>query len=197
MNPLPHGAWLDSAAARAIGPVEIVCAPVWGNFKELGVAVMFVGLAVLLTQCLVVCDLGGRAAGLAVFMPCLPLAYVLALMGLALMRYDELRDRLLLGQRGIALWSPGPAIVILWAELGETWHRMPLRRDDGQPLSVVLERRGTQLAITAAFAEYHKVVLRVLEELALRTRISAGEKPSPSDAITPAERSVVEPGETP
>jgi hypothetical protein len=195
--------WLDSEAARVIGPVELVCAPTSGNWREPGVLLMSFGATLALALgFILVCLAAAGTIDALLLLPWLPLVVlvccVLLLLGLALVRYDDLRERLLLGRRGLALWSPGPALVILWDDLGTIWQRVPTALDDGQPLSVVLERNGRQrLAITAFFAGHHRISLRVLEELARRTRTLGAETArlaAGSGAVTPAEHGLAEPG---
>jgi hypothetical protein len=126
----------------------------------------------------------------------------LLLLGFVMVRsLRQLRVRLLLGARGLARWSADESLVVLWDDLGTVWRRVSHLMNEGDPLAVVLEHQdGTRLAITAFFADFHQASLRVLEELASRTGSKDGETCQPgvtSDAITTAERGVVEPGETP
>jgi hypothetical protein len=112
---------------------------------------------------------------------------------------ERLRQRLLLGAQGIALWTPDLSSVVFWDELGTVWRRVRPQGLTRQPLTVVLEHtNGTRLAITTFFADHHQVALRVLEELDRRT--GSREEPlcpgEASEAITPAEHRVSEPGET-
>src|SRR5262249_26465539 len=97
-------------------------------------------------------------------------AWLLPVLLVVIVGFGRLRVRLLLGVRGIARWSPCRSSVVLWDELGTVWRRAGPAVTGGNPLAVVLERQdGTRLPITAFFADYHQVTLRVLEELARRT----------------------------
>jgi hypothetical protein len=206
MNPLPHGPWLDSPAAHAIGSVEKVLVPAAGEAWAVGccAGLLAVALPFPLVAFLAVYVFGGAPPGgerpLAI-LDLFLVAWLLPVLLVMIVGFRRLRVRLLLGARGIARWTPGQSLVVLWDELGTIWWRVGPAMSEKNPLAVVLERQdGTQFPITAFFADYHQVALRVLEELARRTGGNDGATPQPavtSESITPAERGVIEPGETP
>jgi hypothetical protein len=179
--------------------VEKVCAPTQGSWSDL--AALGCGPPVLLGLFTVPVwpdMLGVRLVDVA---GCVALlAWAAVLLAVAAFPLGSLRKRLLLGRHGIALWMPGQSHIVRWDDLGTVWHRVPAPLAEGQPLTVVLEHTsGTRLEITPAFTDHHQVALRVLEELERRagTRDSSPpQRRTTSDAITPAERGVIEPGET-
>jgi hypothetical protein len=201
-TPLPQGPWIDSAAAQGIGPLERVCAPGWAEVNRVVAVVLIVFLLLpiplaLLTffACLALFGAGvHHPEGIWVlfFVIWIGTALAVLLQGLA-----KLRERLLLGARGIALWSEAGSIVVPWGALGTAWRRVPAIFGSAGALSVILEHAdGRQLAITGLFAEHHIVALRVLEELARRQpERDPGMPPldSPSEGIKPAQRDITEP----
>jgi hypothetical protein len=171
---VPAGPCLDSDAARAIGPIELVCAP--QQFEVIRVAghtllaflVVPVSLGFLLLMVfneLAVAGFVQPELGWALFF----VGWAMVVLWFLFSGLRRLRQRLLLGERGIALWSPGGARVVLWEELGWIWRRVPSREHLYRPLSVALEHSdGTRLAITRFFSNHHRIALRVLQELARR-----------------------------
>jgi len=130
-TPVPAGPWLDSDAARAIGPVEAVFEPGAQAVNAVcGAALTLAGIATvgfaLLTFARVTDDfhlpayLGGE------------LTYPWAACGLLLASWvyagwrvakfqTYSRWRLLLGREGFAEWTPRGSTVVFWVELGRTW----------------------------------------------------------------------------
>jgi hypothetical protein len=196
-------------AARAIGPVEKVCAPTRHERALVGWLALTIAALVPIPLGVLGLALGApigalltqRGAGvLFTNGACFLLLLVWPLLVLAVVWRDmaRLSHRLLLGAKGVALWTPKLSQVVLWDDLGTVWRRVPPAPEDPPSLCVVLERKGARLAITSFFADHHQVALRVLEELERRTRIREEQPSQPgtvSEAITPAERGVSEPGE--
>lgn len=187
--------WLTSDAALAIGPIQKVCAPTWGEWGR--VILALVGIALLplitLTLSLLCCaflspretSLEGLAGRLGVGW--LPVVLIFAFLG-----FTHLRQRLLLGERGIAHWRPYLTRVVLWEQLGSEWRCLPSR--EAGPLTLTLEHRnGARIVISDFFAEHHHVALRVLEEIARRGPEPKQERsPDASDKIKPAQRDIAE-----
>jgi hypothetical protein len=202
MSPLPQGPWLKSAAAHDIGPVERVCTPTRTHLVSLGCIVLFSTVAIEAGPCLYFNAFAAFAGSPMLGCTLLLVGLVIPVLAVAIFTAEDpgRGERLLLGQRGVALWSPDECHVVLWDDLGTVWRPVEDPAED-LPLSVVLERSdGTQLAITARFTDHHPVALRVLEELERRTGTKDSSPPQrgpASHAITPAERGVIEPGETP
>jgi hypothetical protein len=198
------GPWLDSAAARVIGPVEKVCAPTWAEVTN---AIWLTALAALLVPIplaiLTVCacnvlygrqsPLGGPQSMWVLFF----VAWIGIVLAVLVSGVNKLSARLLLGARGIARWSDRGDDIVLWEELGTVWRCVPGHPVSGEGLAVVLENSdGRELVINGFFADHHVVALRVLEELTRRQSGSESEKPpldSPSESIKPDQRDIAEP----
>jgi hypothetical protein len=196
-TPLPAGPWLDSVAAQSIGPLERVCAPAWGEVNRAVAIALLIFLLLPIPLALLTffacVALSGAGAGhpeviwIFFFVSWIGTALVFLWLGLA-----KLRERLLLGARGIALWTESVSTVIPWEDLGTAWRRRPAVAGSGA-LAVILEHAdGRHLPITVYFGEHHIVALRVLEELAKRLPEREPDKLRPSEGIKPAERGVRE-----
>lgn len=169
--------WRDSDAARTIGPLETVARP---SLRQSTAVLGWVAGILLLPGCaglfcLVPCHPIVRGPRVSLEVPLLPvwslvLAWLAVVVWIVLWARSRLRWRLLVGQRGIALWSPQRAIVARWDELGTVWHRSLL--DSGYPTEaeqLVLVRVGERLLITNYFAGHQRIIARVLAELHDRT----------------------------
>jgi hypothetical protein len=154
---LPLGPWLDSDAARAIGPVEMVCVP--RPQVRVGVWLLLVGL-VLLGVFLVPLLLtpGGspllNAALVVTFFAALVLVWWL---------FPRLSHRLLVGTQGMALWTRTGGTVVYWDALGNLWRLI----DDGSRWGrLVLESAdGRPFVVDWLFTDDDLARARVLEEL--------------------------------
>lgn len=197
MTPLPRGPWLRDA--EQIAPFLKVCDITYLHGNK--IAAFVVLLLVLTPICLVVlanatCAVLQPDAGFTLLCSfalagCL-LCFLAILVGLELGR-----ERLLLGERGIAVWLPWRTRVVLFDDLGTVWRYVPQPARADQPLVVVLEHSdGQRVEITPRFEDYLRVALRVLEELARRAP-ERDKKPRPegSDAIKSANRDITEPRE--
>jgi hypothetical protein len=200
MSPTPRRPWLDSAAARAIGPVERVCAPAWAEVAMIGwviVTVLAGGWFPLLGLFALFGYFFPEAISSTSALGCGGVICLALSAGLAFLGARHLRQRLLLGERGVALWAPARSRVVMWDELDTVRYRVWSDRQ-GRPFAVVLVRQdGVRLVITGFFADHHVVIQRILEELARRSGSPGGAMPptdSNTGAIIPAERRVSEPG---
>jgi hypothetical protein len=204
--PLPREPWLDCEPAKAIGPIERVHGPASRQFATVVWWVFVIGFApgCLGMFCLVPCAHPRWQP------PSTPpefsysiLALLFAWVALACWSIywgiRRLRWRLLVGQKGLALWEPGGATIVRWDDLGTLWHRSLI--DPGLPsdttASLVLVARDQRLIISRYFAAHELVIARVLGELHRRivSPVEWRKEPRPgpgSDGITPPERGVAE-----
>jgi hypothetical protein len=186
---------------QAIGPVEKVCAPgrrQWMMVAWVVASVTMVPFA-FLGFLYVICSRNqpgdDAPLWLCVYLGliCLPIILIVAFLGLY-----KLRERLLLGAHGIALWSPRLVKVVRWDDLGTVWRRIRDDETSGSELVVILERSdGTRLAITSFFVDHHVIALRVIEELARRVplpRSVPAHRDTATDAIKPGEHGLTETG---
>jgi hypothetical protein len=155
---VPRGPWSDRAEAeRVIGPVQqTLQAPAT---PPLLVAAFLGGLAVLL--CLV-----SGSWGLAVLGVVLGL---LACVSLASAWRPPPGDCLLVGERGLAEWRDSGATILLWDDLGITWHVLPAEFDEqaiGDPVAILLEHdNGTRLRLRKVYPGIQVVRKRVSDHL--------------------------------
>src|SRR5262249_46356740 len=123
-------------------------------------------------------------------------AWLLPVLGVLVLGLAPLRARLLLGRRGVAVWSPWWSRVVLWEELGSTWQSIPFSQEENRPPSGAREpRSGARLATPTFSADPPQVVWRALDELARRASERRPEALRPEGspgAIRPAERGITE-----
>jgi hypothetical protein len=201
MTNVPDGPWLNETAA--IGPILKVCPISSGASGMIAVLVLlFIFLNSVLLGFLGLATYAAEQPGLSFGLDILRVLVffwmVLCLKAIVCGIVDA-RKRLLLGERGIALWTPWRTRVIRFADLGTAWRCITPARD-GQPLTVVLEHaNGERVAINGEFEDHHRVALRVLAELERRSseRIPEPRQEGTSDAIKPAERDITEPRNQP
>jgi hypothetical protein len=198
--------WDISPVGRAIGPVVFVCAPRPTSHAVTygGALLLYVGgLLVLLAVILMVGPLT-RIIGL--WACSFPVLWGVCLALLMRAFLNRLKQRLILGQNGLALSTPLQMVFLRWDDLGTLWQVAPGDQASG---SVTLVRVGgrQRIAITPFFARSEEVAARVLTELARRLRsdrweVRAVPESRDSEAISPAERDIAEtqrdhPGENP
>jgi len=200
--------WFDSAAVRAIGPVQEVYRPparsYGGRLLVWFVAAVFaVGwLPLMVVLFLDPCSFGGPfpvkddwlgpipASVLCVFVP-VGLVVLLAVMTERFRR--ALAVRLLVGERGLVRWDPAGPVVVLWDDLGTVWVCRPV---PGDPTGVALcHVDGVRVEIDRTFADYELAVGRVLAEMARALdRTPAPRRPRrPPEGIRPDEPGIAEP----
>jgi hypothetical protein len=208
--PVPDGPWLDSDAARSIGPVLLVAAPSRRGRRTWLVRTCLVTFAGLLVGGLFAFLLGAflydQAYGDAnadprggIF-PFVVAASAFVMTGQYLHRQLlSLRPRFLLGRRGLALWNPGGSIVIPWDALVTEWRtsvRVTKYERFQLVLPVLLKLRRTDgfcLFITELYEHAPRIVERVLDELHRRSVLSIPtstprERPAetgPTDIVPP------------
>jgi hypothetical protein len=200
-SPTPQP-WLDSPAAFAIGPVELVCRPrPWlALFRQ--PALLWLAPLLLLHLAASVVAVVALAISLATGSPLLwvfvlfPLGvtslHLLAFLLAVRWILSSLPVHLLIGARGLLWWSPPLSRIVLWADLGTVWMLEPSLTD---PDGWVLRRSdGTTIPLDARLTDYLAVVARVLQEMP-RAPVPTHEPVvrQPSEAIAPGEHGVSEP----
>jgi hypothetical protein len=197
MTNVPSGPW--TIDAQAIGPLQKVC-PISSGASGLiaGLVLLFLFLSPVLLGLLAFATCAAVQPGLSDGLSILSVFaffWVVLCLGAIVCGIVVARKRLLLGERGLALWTPFRTRLILWDDLGSAWRYVPLPAHTDQPLTVVLEHSsGARVAITSEFEDHHQVALRVIEELERR---SPGREPgansgTTSVAIQPAQREITE-----
>lgn len=199
MTPLPRGPWL--VVAESIGPIQQVCTLSSRGIGAIGGFALLVIVGsplVLLLMARATCaavraDLDRGAEILCGFV----LAWIILCMVTILCSAPFLRKRLIVGERGIAVWLPWRTVLVPFAELGTDWRCFVPSGSEYAPLSMVLEHtNGQRVEITAEFEDHHQVALRVLEEVHHRP-LERETEPGPdgTDAIKPARHDISEPRE--
>jgi hypothetical protein len=155
---VPRGPWTDRREVeRVIGPVEkTLRTPAW--------------------QYLVFTGFFGAMATVAWFVPGSPtMTVVSVILGLVacsglVSAWRERRDGLLVGDRGLAEWRAGGATILLWDDLGVSWHVLPSEFDDppsvGDVAVMLLEHdNGTRLRLRKVYPGIQAVRKRVSDHL--------------------------------
>jgi hypothetical protein len=94
-------------------------------------------------------------------------------------------DLLILGERGLAEWRDGSATVLLWPDLGVSWHPLPLEFDEplyrGDIAQLLLEHdNGTRVRLSTGFAGIAEVRALAGEHLQ-RNLIARADSPLPDN----------------
>ncbi len=204
--------WLDSEAARRIGPVTAVHGPTAGMVSGLVTLTGIVGgvfLPVWLAPLgLLVLAKGwpdwtylfgdlrhlmGAAVGIGSYLA-LTSFFVVPLVVMIRDGRRALAIRLLVGARGLAHWSPTEEQVFLWDDLGTGWVCHPTFDPEGIQLR---QANGSIVVIDRAFADHQKIISRVVAEVVrLMDRPGTpGEPGRQSEAIRLNEPGIVQPRE--
>jgi hypothetical protein len=198
MTPNLPPSWTETEPGRLLGPVERICAPHRTGYVTL---TLFLGLLYLVS--VVVCfgavAIGDRGPYSYSPMMLPPIFWVgatglLAARVLGTWLRHHLRTRLILGRDGVAIWTPGGAHIVLWADLGTLWRPVMI----APPWTVFLvDLAGRRFQISSYFQGVEPIVSRVLEELSQRARGTtwaerpAAERPA-TEQIIPAPREIHE-----
>jgi hypothetical protein len=193
----PKEPWLDSEAARLIGPVEMVAAPnpeiARRRRGARRVAQVLAGLVVVAIPTGFLLPLVFPTVRWPDPVLVLIGAIAVGLLGVsfvgAIARHAWLLDtRILVGPRGLAVWGPHGSLVIPWEELGVFWDvsaKIAPEEPTGAVHRALLRfrrRDGACFYLTDLFDDAERIQERVLAELHRRT------------GPVPPESGVVEPG---
>jgi hypothetical protein len=197
--------WLDSAAAQAVGPVELVCRPrSWVAFRRQPVLLWFLFLVALDLLGAALFLLTSALRGFPGFSAvqdwfagsCMVLSFTALLLTFVTLWARRisagLPTCLLLGAKGLAWWTPETARVALWAEMGTVWELDPSPTDaDGW---VLRRADGVTILLDGRLTDHLAVVARVLAEMP-RAPVLVRERTArrASEAIAPEEHGVAEP----
>jgi hypothetical protein len=185
-DPVPDGPWLVSVAADEMGPVELVAGPTeeaqryiqrrLRNWNLGGLAVLAVFLLVLGVEFSRLLHPSVSWFPLWVTIVLTPLWYP-CWRGIQWhqQRQQRLPSRLLLGERGLAIWAPERSIMLLWEELGERWSvtlDIPAgqRRAEWFPVRLRLQGQDLPPFLLSDFFEHaQRIEARILAELQRRS----------------------------
>jgi hypothetical protein len=201
---VPRGPWTDrDQVERLIGPVRQVIEPRARalNYRSGCQLAVLPGLYFLVF------------AGLDSHLGCITLGTVVlpvlvaALLTMAWWPADVPGEGLLVGDRGLAEWRAGGATILLWDDLGISWHVLPPEFDEppprGDPVVLVLEHdNGTRLRLRCVYRGLEVVRALIAHHLQRNQprmeAIQADEVPpaelAPEDRITEQPAPPVRPG---